>query len=270
MAVVGLCAVGAAAVALGVVRVDTAPARSTGPPAPISVSPSRRGTGPGTARRLTAVLGLGDSVPAATACGCSSYVLLVGQSLAEGSGRPAVVRNLARPGLTSSGLLQQVKALDLHADPQTLTTVQIGANDFDSGQLSAPGCRSVDSLRCYASALARMTADVRAALVLLTRGAHGTVVVTGYWNVFLSGSRGAQRGPAYTRDSTALTDRVNGELEAAARAAGARFVDLVPVFAGVPDEDDLLGADGDHPSAAGHAAIAAAVVAGLASHRWPS
>ena len=80
----------------------------------------------------TRVVGLGDSVPAAAGCACTSFVVLFGDDVGQHTGRPNHTDNYARNGLDTTGLLAQLKDPGVaegvaHAD---LVTVTIGANDF--------------------------------------------------------------------------------------------------------------------------------------------
>lgn len=200
---------------------------------------------------MVSVVGLGDSVPAANACGCRSFVAQVGAAWR------APVVNLARGGYTSADVLTQAEQLGLTGGPGQAVLVTVGANDFDSAKLSRPGYRSTDGFRGYAATLAALQRNLAALLHRL----HGQVLVTGYWNVFLDGRVGRAKGAAYVRDSDALTRRVNDALRRTALASHDVYVDLYGPFKGDGDRDDsdLLAPDGDHPSAAGHALIAAVV-----------
>ena len=196
---------------------------------------------------------LGDSVPAASACDCSGF----GSELAAAGS--AAMTNAARPGLTSSGLLAQLKqpALVAALRRATLVTVTIGANDFDQARANDPSC--VD-LHCYAATLRQLTAVMRAVATRIHTSTPpgSTVVFTGYWNVFADGAVGAQHGATYVAVSDALTRQVNGALRQVAFQAHALYADLYTPFNGDGSDDDtaLLAADGDHPNAAGHHLIA--------------
>ncbi|MEO6998451.1 MAG: GDSL-type esterase/lipase family protein, partial [Terracoccus sp.] len=112
----------------------TTPATPTDPTGATSTTDA--GARPHAGDPLTLV-GLGDSVPSATTCGCTGYVELLGQSLHNATQRPVVVHNDAVGGWTTSDVEQDLRsgqtATDLsHAD---LVTVEIGANDFDLGRV---------------------------------------------------------------------------------------------------------------------------------------
>lgn len=199
------------------------------------------------------VLALGDSVPAGSACGCPGFVELLDRP-ASGS-QPAVdTVNLAVPGLTSQGMLDQLKDRQVMSTVTTSAVVilTIGANDFDPDRL-------VQLTDGYQAPLRQTEANLTAAMRQI-RALRSTVriLVLGYWNVFLDGVVGQRQGPAYRAGSDALTRRLNVILRSVARAHGGSYVDLYTPFRGDGDRDDteLLAADGDHPSASGHRLIA--------------
>jgi lysophospholipase L1-like esterase len=215
---------------------------------------------------VSGVLGLGDSVTVGANCGCTPFVNLLATRLGKAKARAFGVTNEARNGLTSDGLLSQLRSSRERAAVSQVTLVTIGANDFDASQLSSPGCTAPD-LACYQAGLASLRVNMDALLDTLLAGGppHGPVLVTGYWNVMLDGDVGAARGPAYQRDSDALTRQVNTVLQQAALRKGVTYVDLYAPFKEPNDGDDtpLLAPDGDHPSAAGHALITDALMTAL-------
>jgi lysophospholipase L1-like esterase len=84
-----------------------------------------------------------------------------------------------------------------------------------------------------------------------------------YWSVWLGGQYAEARGPAYVDAAEAVTDQVNTAIKGTAAAYGSAYVDLRAAFKGPDyafDETHYLSNDGDHPNAAGHEQIAAAVV----------
>lgn len=209
------------------------------------------------------VVGLGDSVPAGTACGCTSYIALVGQQVAVRAGRSAVVSNLAQPGLTTAGLTTQLQdsAVRGKLAVADLIIVTIGANDFDQRLLTESDCRPVTGLSCYQDAIGTqrtLLSAVLAQIAALRASSTVTVLVTGYWNVFLDGQVGAAQGSDYVAGSNALTLAENALIASLATGYGDTYVDLYTPFKGdgTRDDTDLLAADGDHPNAAGHALIA--------------
>jgi lysophospholipase L1-like esterase len=74
----------------------------------------------------------------------------------------------------------------------------------------------------------------------------------------------AEYGAAGLASAEAATRYCNRALREAAQRSGARYVPTTPVFKGTDRDQDptnLLAADGDHPNAAGHQAIAGAIYA---------
>ncbi|WP_412734381.1 SGNH/GDSL hydrolase family protein [Krasilnikovia sp. MM14-A1259] len=229
-----------------------------------SPSPSRSGA--------YRVVGLGDSVPAGDECDCTSYVSLVGRHEAQRRGGSAVVANLAQGGLTTAGLLDQLEDSSVRhqISAANLVIVTIGANDFDPDPVADDSCRAPD-VSCFRSTLRQQAAQLDAVLEKvdgLLGDRSATVLITGYWNVFLDGDVAAANGDDYVRNSIALTQTENAQIAAAAQARGATYVDLLTAFkgaSGTKDDTPLLADDGDHPNAAGHAKIAEALESVLAS-----
>ena len=236
------------------------------PSASPSPSPSPSRSGP------YRVVGLGDSVPAGNACGCTSYVSLTGRRQAAHLGTTAVVSNLAQGGLTTPGLLDQLQdpSVSRQIAAADLVIVTIGANDFDTGRVASQSCDG-PGLDCFRSTLTRQASqldEVFTKVDALLAGRSATVLVTGYWNVFLDGDVAAARGTGYVRNSVALTRAENAQIAAAAERRDATYVDVFTPFkgaSGTENDTSLLAADGDHPDAAGHRRIAEALQSALAS-----
>lgn len=224
---------------------------------------------PGVRLQLSTVQGLGDSVPAGSACDCSSYVVQLAHALSNREGRAVSAVNSAQDSETSDGLLSEVTQDEIRATPDRVSVITIGANDFDPGTLSDADCTAPSGLACYRPVLATLQANIDGLLKTLVtgQGAHGPIVITGYWNVFLDGDVGAARGPNYVRDSDALTRAINTVLQTEAKRYGITYLDLYTPF---KQHDGgnvtaLLAADGDHPSAAGHALITKLLLKSLLS-----
>jgi lysophospholipase L1-like esterase len=212
--------------------------------------------------RLT-VTGLGDSVPAGSVCGCAPYVTLFADSAAQTVQASPAVTNLARGGLTSGGLLAQLSAASVASAiaRSDVVIVTIGANDFDEGTLTRPGCTADGGLACDRRNLARLESHLASALSTidtLISGRRAQVLVTGYWNVFKDGQVARAHGNRYVAESDLLTRAVNALIRREAERHGATYVDLYQPFRGPGMRDDtaLLAADGDHPNARGHTLIA--------------
>lgn len=236
---------------------------ATASPAPSTASPATSSSGP------YHVVGLGDSVPAGTACDCTSYISLVGQQQAALHGTSAAVTNLAQPGLTTGGLLAQLQqaAVRRAIAAADLVIITIGANDFDEGSVTDDSC-TAPALACYQPVLQQQAAQLTTVLKqvsALQDATPATVLVTGYWNVFLDGHVAADRGATYVQNSNALTITDNNQISSETQAQADTYVDIYTPFKGDGGSDDtaLLAADGDHPNAAGHRAIAAALEAAL-------
>jgi acyl-CoA thioesterase-1 len=192
------------------------------------------------------VVTLGDSVPAGSACGCDPFPHLYARA------QHAADVNLAEPGYTAADVLA-----DLPADTAVLASaaevlLMVGANDLAD---------AFDDDEPYASAAATVRKDVAATITAIERIQPVPVIVIGYWNVVLDGRIAAQQySPAEVRDAAEATQAANDALQEAARQTGARYVPTGTAFHGVDGERDptgMLAPDGDHPNAAGHAAIAA-------------
>ena len=215
------------------------------------------------------VVGLGDSVPAGSACDCDTYVTLVARGLAARTRQVPVEHNLAESGLTTRDVLYELKDSGLRKEiaDADVVVLTVGANDLDPGLITDPQCQPNPVTSCYASSLATQRNRLAAVLAQLRalQAAHGGItVVTGYWNVFLDGAAGAAQGSTYVRQSNRLTQAVDASIAANAAAKGGRYVDLYgPFKARGGSITRLLSADGDHPSAAGHRLIAAVILAAL-------
>jgi len=239
---------------------------SASPSASPSATPSASPTHSGPYR----VVGLGDSVPAGSACDCTSYVSLVGRHEAARLGATASVSNLAQGGLTTGGLWDQLQdsAVRRKIAAADLVIITIGANDFDTDSVADDSC-SAPGLGCFQSTLRQQASQLDAVLKKvdsLLGGRSATVEITGYWNVFLDGDVAAARGADYVRNSVALTKAENAQIAKAAEARAATYVDLFTPFkgaSGTKNDTALLAGDGDHPDAAGHRKIAKALESAL-------
>jgi lysophospholipase L1-like esterase len=214
------------------------------------------------------VVGIGDSVTAASVCGCTGFVESYAANLPAAAGGPAHAVNLGANGLTAAGL----RTLMTTPGPTTagvakadILLVTIGANDLTPllSQWQASGCTAT----CYSPAVDAVGSNVAAILSAaknLRDHRPTRVLVTDYWNVFADGDVArASDGPAYLRWSDELTRALNSRICTAARNAGATCVDLYMPFKGNGSLNPtaLLAADGDHPNAAGNLLISAALMA---------
>jgi lysophospholipase L1-like esterase len=197
---------------------------------------------------LRSVVALGDSVPAGSACGCDPFPDLYAEA------QHAVDVNLAEPGYTTSDVIGQLPGDRSVLSSAAEVLLMIGANDLAG---------AFDGDDPYAPAAARVKTNVVDIVTTIEKTNRVPVIVLGYWNVVLDGQVAAREyGAAEVRDAQEATDLTNQALEEAATQTGAVYVSTVQAFHGDDgerDPTDLLAPDGDHPNAAGHAAIAALI-----------
>ena len=228
------------------------------------------GSAPPTSRPLTLVA-LGDSVPTATACGCTGYVELLASRLGARTARPTVVHNDATDGWTTSDVVEDLGSASTRTDlhDADLVVVEIGANDFDFSRVDDPSCYPAATSSCWASTidglrtgLARIIAGVRADDV----NPDLRVAVVGYWNVTVDGAVGRARGQDFVAGSDALTRAVNAAIAQVAQQSAATYVDAYTPLKGSDGDLDptahLLD-DGDHPNESGHQLLMEAVLGAL-------
>lgn len=240
----------AGGLARGLLRPRSAPAAAAGGPA-------------------WTVVGLGDSVTSGHGCHCRELVGGYADLAAAATGRPVRAVNLGRDGSTSADLLA-----DLGADRGVRSAVAgadvviviTGANDVQPqlDQWNAGRCAGLTCFRREIPGIRdRMTA-ILGAVRALRAGRPTQILVPTYWNVFLDGAVARRQGPGYQSMSREVTREISAAECSVAARAGARCVDLAPVFRGASrtgDATPLLQDDGDHPNRAGHAAIARALAA---------
>ncbi len=241
----------------------TQPASSPVPSASATPSPTPSSVPVTEIRPRSTLVGLGDSVPAGSACDCVPFVPRLGQQLAADRGQPVTAVNDATGGEDSSELLAALTHPTRTArDVSTanVVTVTIGANDVAYSSYASGSCGGDDGTACYRPEVRAMSANVSAILQrirALRGGRPTTVLVTGYWNVWQDGQVAGSMGAEFVQVSRLVTTMVNQGLQQAATSHGALFVDLAKAFtAAGPDDTGLLAADGDHPNAAGHQLIA--------------
>ncbi|KRE55281.1 hypothetical protein ASG70_07750 [Phycicoccus sp. Soil748] len=236
--------------------------------APTESSPRTTAT-PVTTAGPRVVVGLGDSVTAGTACGCTDFVTLYAAMLGARSGHSVRPVNLGVGGLTTSSLGAQLATPPVTASLSSadVVVVTIGANDLSPliGQWQRGGCGTT----CMDEASKAAGAGLAAALARVRRvtPAHTRVLVTTYWNVFEDGDvADADFGPGFAQWSDEVTRSANAAIRTAAAADGDQVVDLYAPFEGEGDRNPtaLLADDGDHPNAAGHRLIARTLLAATA------
>ena len=218
------------------------------------------------------VVGIGDSVTAATNCACPGFVNPYAADLPESADGPARAVNLGANGQTAAGLLTLVTTKTPTADgvaEADFLLVTIGANDMLPllTKWRATGCPAA----CYTPAVDAAGSDISgilAAARTLRDKKPTQILVTGYWNVFADGDvASASETPAYLVWSDELTRALNSRICAAARGASAICVDLYAPFKGngTQNPTSLLAGDGDHPNAAGYALITSTLLAATPS-----
>ncbi|MCY1142057.1 SGNH/GDSL hydrolase family protein [Actinoplanes sp. Pm04-4] len=192
------------------------------------------------------VVTLGDSVAAGAACGCEPFPALYART------QHATDVDLAESGATAADVRAGLGGMRADLSSAAEVIIMIGANDM----------ADVFSQPSRYGAVADGVEDDVAATVTSIRQLHRVpVVVLGYWNVVQDGQVGAAAyGAQGLRDAARATALVNQALRTAAARTGATFVPTEPAFHGDDggrDPTGLLAPDGDHPNAAGQAAIAA-------------
>ena len=261
------CVVAAFGCVILVSGCSSAPAASSTPSStsPPSTSPTSTST-PFTSdphQHDWSIVALGDSVPHGTSCGCTPYPELSATSLTEPATREVTVRNDAVGGFTTADVLTQLRSDDdviSQVRKANVVEIEVAANDVAYSE----SCGA--SVACYQPRIrsAQQNLDEIVARVRdLTTGRQVLLVLLDYWSVWLGGQYAEAKGPAYVDAANEVTDQVNNVIKTAAANAGAAYVDLRGAFKGpnyTYDETRYLASDGDHPNAAGHEQIAAAVV----------
>jgi lysophospholipase L1-like esterase len=225
-------------------------------------SPSTAGSSPDMAGAWSLVA-LGDSVPAGTGCDCTPYPELSASELSPSGGPEVAVTNDAVAGFTTSDVLEQLDTAsevvldDIRA--ADLIELQVGANDVAYSTTCGPDAA------CYLPEVPAIEANLRAIVARLHELASHPVgvVLLDYWSVWLGGQYAAQQGPAYVAAADTVTGQVNAAVRDVASRTPSAYVDLKAAFKGPDyayDETTYLAPDGDHPNAAGHQQIAAALV----------
>lgn len=192
------------------------------------------------------VVTLGDSVPAGTACDCDPFPTLYAKA------QRAVSENLAQAGYTSADVKAQVPGVRAALAGADLLVLMIGANDL---------AEAFDDGTSYGDAADTMRDNVVATIGEVEAIRAMPVVVLGYWNVVKDGQVGfSAYGKSGMQQAMSATDFANDGLVVAAGQTGATYISTEAAFHGsdgTQDPTNLLASDGDHPNAAGHAAIAA-------------
>lgn len=212
------------------------------------------------------VVGLGDSVMSGYHCGCAGPVRAYADAVTAKTGMAVDDVNLGKGGLTTTGLLAQLRGAGVRRDVAAarVVLVIIGANDLNSQfqQWRSSGCDSA----CWQPAVRTMgtrVGEVLARIGTLRASSRGAVLVADYWNVFLDGEPARRDGGQAEIDwSRAVSRAANSAICAAADTHHDVCVDTyAPFLAGDDDPSKYLAPDGDHPNEAGVALIARRLLA---------
>lgn len=218
------------------------------------------------------LLGLGDSVPAADACGCRGFLEQASDVLTPLIGRSVRLHNDAVAGWTTSSVLDSLRSGAARQDLASgadLVVIEAGANDLPLGRITDPACQPVQASPCFRPILTAVGQALTTAVTLIRRtdpAPNPRVVLMGYWNVSVDGVTGRRRGQTYMADSRALTVAFNQVVRQVAARTGAVYVDAyTPLLGpnGGRDPSPYLLGDGDHPNRAGYRLLVDALVAKL-------
>jgi len=193
------------------------------------------------------VVTLGDSVAAGAECDCDPFPALYAKD------QHAIDVNLAESGAKAADVRDELPGNSGALAKAAEVLIMIGANDVAD---------TIDDPSTYPAAASSVQNDVTATIAGIEKSHTVPVIVLGYWNVVLDGQVGQETyGPDGVKAAAQATAMINNALQAAASTnAEAEYITTEPAFHGgdgTHDPTDLLAPDGDHPNAAGQAAIAA-------------
>lgn len=228
-----------------------APGARTFTPAPATVAAA---TGSPDTREVLRYVALGDSLASGMG-GEPSYADFYARDLQRRTRVPVELTNLGRPGWTSAQLLEALRSSDMfrHAVAQAdVVTWDIGANDIIRATLrvGTGTCGGTDDLRCVRETtrdFATRWDAVVDELVALRRDSDVPLRTFDLYRPFIPPE-------ARTDEILAQLGAMNATITASAQRDGVEVAAVADAFTGSFDE--LLDADGLHPSRQGHRLIA--------------
>lgn len=219
--------------------------------------------------RAWSIVALGDSVPSGYNCKCTPYPSLSAKGLTATSGQTVTATNDAVAGYTTSDVLKQLNSdssvID-HVRKVDVIEINVGANDVP---YNANRCGT--SVDCYVPLVSPMQKNLAAIVSRvheLTSGHKVLVVLLDYWSIWLGGTYAREHGHAYVSAARKMTAQVDAAVKTTATESGSAHVSERRAFKGPSFgyiESHYLAADGEHPNAAGHQAIATATEAVIES-----
>jgi lysophospholipase L1-like esterase len=212
------------------------------------------------ASRTWSIVALGDSVPSGYKCHCRPYPQLSADGLTATTGQTVTATNDAVAGYTTSNVLRQLQSDSAVIDKVSkadAVEINVGANDIPYNTNSCGA--SVDCYAPLVPSVQKHLAAIGSRVRELTSGRKVLVVLLDYWSIWLGGTYAREQGHAYVNAAREITAEVDAAIKTAATESGSAYVSERRAFKGPSFgyiESHYLAADGEHPNAAGHQAIA--------------
>jgi acyl-CoA thioesterase-1 len=223
-------------------------------------SKSSSSTRTSTTSRTWSIVALGDSVPSGYKCHCRPYPQLSADGLAVTTGQTVTATNDAVAGYTTSNVLRQLQSDTAVIDQLSqadAVEINVGANDIPYNTNSCGA--SVDCYAPLVPPVEKNLAGIVSRVRELTSGHKVLVVLLDYWSIWLGGTYAREKGHAYVNAARQITAEVDAAIKTTATQSGLAYVSERRAFKGPSFgyiESHYLAADGEHPNAAGHQAIA--------------